>query len=193
MHIALPSGNTAHYLAAIDAAAIYIALPRIGAASVRGLRRLPRDAGDIQWMVWVRDLASARTVADPDLIWDQDNGVKRCRPLPELVTAIEQRAHDLSVPLTPHERATERVAMLAQRVDGILTSFRTSGQLKCFNTCYRTYRVKMNGHAPPYHAVLADLRAELIRTLVEVPRGELSAALVTKRVRARFPWYTWYG
>ena len=113
MHIALPSGNTAHYLAAIDAAAIYIALPRIGAASVRGLRRLPRDAGDIQWMVWVRDLASARTVADPDLIWDQDNGVKRCRPLPELVTAIEQRARDLSVPLTPHERATERAAVLA--------------------------------------------------------------------------------
>ena len=118
----------------------------------------------------MRDLASARTDADPDLIWDQANGVKRCRPLPEIVGAIEQRAHDLSVPLTPHERATERAAMLAQRVDGILTSFRTSGQLKAFNACYRTYRVKMNGHAPPYHAVLADLRGVLIRTLVEVPR-----------------------
>jgi hypothetical protein len=45
MHIALPSGNTAHYLAAINAAAIYIALPRVGAASVHGLQRLPRDTG----------------------------------------------------------------------------------------------------------------------------------------------------
>ena len=51
MHIALPSGNTAHYLAAINAAAIYIALPRIGAASVRGLRRLPLSlrAGIHSW------------------------------------------------------------------------------------------------------------------------------------------------
>ena len=34
----LPSKAAAHYLDAIGAAAIYIALPRIGAASVRGLR-----------------------------------------------------------------------------------------------------------------------------------------------------------
>ena len=193
MPTVLPSKAASHYLDAIGAAAIYIALPRIGAASVRGLRRLPRDTGDIQWIVWVRDLASARTVADPELIWNQDNGVKRCRSLPELTTAIEQRAHELSVPLTPHERATERAAMLAARVDRILTGFRTTGQLKCFNTCYRTYRIKMNGHAPPYATVLAELRSVLIRTLVEVPRAELSSALLTQRLRARFPWYTWYG
>ena len=40
---------TAHYLAAIDAAAIYIALPGIGAASVRGLRRLPMLATFSGW------------------------------------------------------------------------------------------------------------------------------------------------
>ena len=35
MPIQLPSGNTAHYLAAIDAAAIYVALPaRVGALSL---------------------------------------------------------------------------------------------------------------------------------------------------------------
>ena len=78
----LPSKAASHYLDAIGAAAIYIALPRIGAASVRGLQRLPRDVGDIQWMVWVRDLAIAKTVADPELIWVQrDDGVKQCRVL----------------------------------------------------------------------------------------------------------------
>ena len=47
-----------------------------------GYSRLPRDVGDIQWMVWVRDLAIAKTVADPELIWVQrDDGVKQCRVL----------------------------------------------------------------------------------------------------------------
>ena len=110
----LPSKAASHYLDAIGAAAIYIALPRIGAASVRGLRRLPRGAGDIQWIAWVRDLASAKTVAATDLALQQhDDGVRRCRPLPEIVAAIEQRARDLGVPLTPHERAVERAMVLA--------------------------------------------------------------------------------
>ena len=54
MHIALPCGNTAHYLAAINAAAIYIALPRVGAASVHGLQRLLRDTGNIVSLAWAR-------------------------------------------------------------------------------------------------------------------------------------------
>ena len=113
---ALPSKAASHYLDAIGAAAIYIALPRIGAASVRGLQRLPRDVGDIQWMVWVRDLAIAKTVADSELIWVQrGDGVKQCRLLPELVAAIERRAHDLNVPLTPHERAADRAGAVRAR------------------------------------------------------------------------------
>ena len=63
----LPSKAASHYLAAIGAAAIYIALPLIGAASVRALRRLLRDTSDIQWIAWVRDLASARQIAEVDL------------------------------------------------------------------------------------------------------------------------------
>ena len=105
MHIGLPKGNVAHYLNAVSAAAVYIALPRIGAASVRGLRRLPRDVGDIQWMAWVRDLASVRQIAAADLaLCQHDDGVRRCLPLDEVITLIEQRARDLNVPLTPHER-----------------------------------------------------------------------------------------
>ena len=109
MHIGLPKGNVAHYLNAVSAAAVYIALPRIGAASVRGLRRLPRDVGDIQWMAWVRDLASVRQIAAADLaLCQHDDGVRRCLPLDEVITLIEQRARDLNVPLTPHERAADR-------------------------------------------------------------------------------------
>ena len=171
----LPSKAASHYLDAIGAAAIYIALPRIGAASVRGLRRLPRDAGDVQWIAWVRDLASARAVADPDLALQQhDDGVRRCRPLPELVALIEQRARDLNVPLTPHDRATERAQVLAQRVDAILDSFRLDGQLRAFNASYKAHRLAMNGHAPPYAIVLADLRAVIIRALATTPREQLS-------------------
>jgi Fe2+ or Zn2+ uptake regulation protein len=50
----------------------------------------------------------------------------------------------------------------------------------------------MNGHAPRYAIVLSDLRAEVIRVLVEHPR-ELSAAVLTQRLRHRFPWYQWFG
>ena len=188
----LPSKAASHYLDAIGAAAIYIALPRIGAASVRGLRRLPRDTSDIQWIVWVRDLASARTIADPDLVWDQDNGVKRCRPLPELVAAIEQRAHDLSVPLTPHEKAVERSKILAQRVDETLNGLRCSGALQAFNRSYRVHRQQANGHARPYSFVFDQLRTEVIRVLVEHPRDRLPAALLSQRLHRRFPWYVWY-
>ena len=52
--------------------------------------------------------------------------------------------------------------------------------------------VAMNGHAPRYAIVLSDLRAEVIRVLVEHPR-ELSAAVLTQRLRHRFPWYQWFG
>lgn len=190
----LPSKAASHYLDAIGAAAIYIALPRIGAASVRGLRRLPRDVGDIQWMVWVRDLASARSVADPDLIWKQrDDGVKQCRPLLELVTLIEQRARDLNVPLTPHERATERAMVLAERVEAIMDSFRREGQMRAFNRCYKAHRLSANGHARPYHTVITDLRAVVIRTLAETPREKLSSDVLTRNIRQRFPWYLWFG
>ena len=104
----LPSKAAAHYLDAIGAAAIYIALPRIGAASVRGLRRLLAIPVTFSGLFGCAiSPAPGRLLTQ---IWSgiRDNGVKRCRPLPELVAAIEQRAHDLSVPLTPHEKAVER-------------------------------------------------------------------------------------
>ena len=188
----LPSKAASHYLDAIGAAAIYIALPRIGAASVRGLRRLPRDVGDIQWIVWVRDLASARTVADPELVWNQDNGVKRCRPLPELVAAIEQRAHDLSVPLTPHEKAVERSKALAQRVDETLNGLRCSGALAAFNRSYKLHR-QQSDCAQPYSFVFDQLRSEVIRFLVNTPRDKASPALLHAQLRAQFGWYVYYG
>jgi hypothetical protein len=196
MPIVLPSGNTAAYLAAIDAAAIYVALPpRIGAATVRGLCRLPREVGDVKWIAWVRTLEDARRIAVPELVWREPNGngAKTCRSQDELVAVIEQRARDLTVPLTPHERATERAAVLAARVDTLLDDFRRTGQLKAFNACYKAHRFKANGCAKPYHAVFSDLRGVLIRALVEVPRHELSAAVLMTRLHARFPWYTWYG
>ena len=189
----LPSKAASHYLDAIGAAAIYIALPRIGAASVRGLRRLPRDTSDIQWIVWVRDLASARTIADPELVWDQDTGVKRCRPLPELVAAIERRARGLSVPLTPHEKAIERSKILAQRVDETLNGLRCSGALQAFNRSYRVHRQQANGHAQPYSFVFDQLRSEVIRFLVNTPRDKASPVLLHAQLRTQFGWYTWFG
>ena len=89
----------------------------------------------------MRDLASAKAVADPDLIWEQrDDGVKRCRSLPEIVGTVERRAHDRSIPLTPHDRS-------AERVDAIMDNFRRDGQLKAFNRCYKAHRLRANGHA----------------------------------------------
>ena len=177
----LPSKAASHYLDAIGAGAIYIALPRVGAASVHGLRRLPRGAGDIQWIAWVRDLASAKAVAATDLALQQhDDGVRRCRPLPEIIGAIEQRARDVDVVLTPHERAVERAMVLAERVDAILKNFQREGKMRAFNRCYKAHRVAMNGHAPSYAIVLSDLRAVIIRTLAQTPREQLSPNVLTR-------------
>ena len=125
-----------------SAAAVYIALPRIGAASVRGLRRLPRDVGDIQWMAWVRDLASVRQIAAADLaLCQHDDGVRRCLPLDEVITLIEQRARDLNVPLTPHERAADRAGAVrasATITPGGIVRPRSRPCLQCSGERYAT-------------------------------------------------------
>jgi hypothetical protein len=70
-----------------------------------------------------------------------------------------------------------------------MDSFRQDGQLKAFNASYRAHRLKHNGSAPTYHQALNELRAELIRAVVEAPRGELPVAMLSQRIRQRFPWY----
>jgi hypothetical protein len=110
-----------------------------------------------------------------------------------LSNADEPRSRDLNVPLTPHEKAIERAKVLAHRVDSILDSFRREGQLKAFNRCYQLHRRRVNGHARPYSYVLNQLRAEVIRVLVERPPDQLQVTLLTQRLRERFPWYVWYA
>ena len=48
-------------------------------------------------------------------------------------------ARDLNVPLSPHDKVIERMALLAARVDETIESFRQHGQLRAFNQCYRAH------------------------------------------------------
>ena len=113
--------------------------------------------------------------------------------LPDIVTAIEERAQDLQIPLTPHDKAIARARELSQRLDVILQTMRTSGALKAFNLSYKLHRHKMNGHARPYSWALNQLRSELIQFLVVTPREQMSPAALQMRLRAKFSWYQWYG
>ena len=136
------------------------------------------------WCVWARSVDQAKVVL-PKLNSET--------PL-QVIERIEQNARDHGILLTPHERATERARELAKRVDDVIDQLRRGGQLKAFNICYRAYRCKMNGRVRPYQTMLDGLRSELIKTLAETPPGnKTSDALLTKALRAKFPWYQWYG
>lgn len=201
MSIALPNGQVAQYLNAIGASAVFVTQRlRVDADTMPGLRR--RQCS-LAWIVWVRSIEEARHVAAIDAPNGsstsdlQANHATANTPstgnLPAIVTAIEQRAAEFNVPLTPHDKAIERAKVLAQRVDGTLQMMRTTGALKAFNLSYKIHRHKMNGHAKPYSWALGQLRGEVIRFLVEVPREEMSPAMLTNRLRAKFPWYVYFG
>jgi len=195
MPVALPSGNTAAYLTAVEAAAIYVIEPwRVGAATVPQLRRLPRGVY-LQWIAWARRIEDAQRLAHaPDgLMWRQrDGGVRTLRPLPDIVAAVKARAAELGIVLTPHDRACQRAAELARRLDETLDGLRRSGALKAFNRSYKLYR-QQHANARPYVFMFDQLRAELIRFLAETSRDSVSPALLHMRLRARFSWYCFYG
>src|SRR6185295_9918635 len=130
MSIVLPSGQVALYLQAIGACALYIAEPlRVDAATLPDLRRARRTR--ILWLCWTRSIEDAQQVlARPAEIPDI---VRNKTALPEIITAIEQRAQELQIALTPHDKAIERADFLAQRVHEALDSFRRSGKLGMFN------------------------------------------------------------
>src|SRR5262245_3935017 len=147
--IQLPSRNVATYLAAAGASPVVLTdKPRVVAVSIPQLRRWQ---GCIEWVAWARSAADAAKVATPDLVWHQrPDGVKALRSVPEIVDAVEQRARDVAVVLTPHERALQRAAQLGQHLDEILRTMQASGALRSFNLSYKLHRARMNGRVMPF-------------------------------------------
>jgi phage terminase large subunit-like protein len=141
MPLASPPPAAASYLRAINAACIHITPgPLIGATA-----GLPRQA---IWAAWCKDLESARKVATPDLLVRTcDDGIRVGRTVEQLVAAIEQRAKQLRIVLTPHNVAVERALKLAMAVDGTLATLQARGDLKAFNRSYRRYRIEATARA----------------------------------------------
>ena len=162
------------YLAAINAAAIFIAPPlRIGAAPVRELRTLSHPG--VIWLAWCHQLQDARQLIEPQLQLSDASAA---------VAAIQRRAETCGVSLTAHDTMLERAQLIERRVDASLLAFRAAGELQHFNRCYRAYR-QTHERPRPYPYVLRELRAVTIQVVIE----QQPAQVLTERLRQRFPWY----
>jgi hypothetical protein len=184
MSIALPNGSAATYLAALGAAAITVtARLHIGADTVPTLRRRKTT---LAWIVWTRSIGDAKQVVDAAKLTTAND-------LPACVSHIEARADDLQIPLTTNDKACERAAVLARRVDEAMDEMQTSGALRAFNVSYKLHRARMNNRVQPYGVTFTQMRGEVIRFIADTPREAASPAALRLRLRARFKWYLWYG
>jgi hypothetical protein len=181
------------YLAAIGASAIYVALDRgkpinVGVArdldkARRHLQRIVAPAAAFGWIAWATDYQALSNIAQV---------IPLGRPLPELVAEIEKRALACGLTLTPHARALERAETYAGYLDQAITSMQRDGTLGAFNLAYKTHRLSLlrkGEAAQPYWAVMQELRAVIVRSLVAEPKNRLVPVSVIKEIREHFPWF----
>jgi hypothetical protein len=194
--VKLPSRDIANYLIAVGACAVYLTDAwRLGAASVAGLRRLPRSTG-IVWLAWTQRMHEAeQIIAGDDLLWrpGADGVVRILRPRHEIIERIEARAGELNIALTSHAVVCERALRMAGRLNMIMRDLNDSGALQAFNRSYRLHRLQMNGHARPYPAAFNEFRREVIRFLTSTPKEHMTPAALHVRLRAKFSWYQYFG
>jgi hypothetical protein len=181
------------YLAAIGASAIYVALDRgkpinVGVArdldkARRHLQRIVAPAAAFGWIAWATDYQALSNIAQV---------IPLGRPLPELVAEIEKRALACGLTLTPHARALERAETYAGYLDQAIASMQRDGTLAAFNLAYKSHRLALHRRgqsAQPYWAVVQELRALIIRSLVAEPKHRLDAGAVITQIRQQFPWF----
>jgi hypothetical protein len=97
------------------------------------------------------------------------------------------------VTLTPHARAIERAKVYAGYLDDAIEAMQRDGTFSAFNHAYKLYRqerAKRNESAPPFWAVMHELRALIIRSLIASPKNRLVPASVIIEIRKQFPWFT---
>ena len=174
----------ASYLSAIGAACVCITSGPLISAAVKP----PRGA---LWAAWCRSFA--KKVATPDLLVRvRDDGVRVGRTVEQLASAIEQRAKQLHLVLTPHTVAVERALKLAMKVDATLATLQKRGDLALFNQRYRRARIEAAARGEKflaYNAAQATLRAVVVRCLVNSRLEGLNAAQLHFALQSELPWY----
>ena len=181
------------YLAAIGASAIYVCIERgqpisVGVArdldkALRHLHSFFSPAAAMGWIAWGLDYGALVQLAQ---------AVKPVVPLHETVMAIANEASVRGLVLTPHGRALERAAIYADYLDQAIGAMQRDGTLGQFNRAYKSHRLALarrGEHAPPYWAVMQELRAVIIRSLVAEPKHRLDAGAIISQIRESFPWF----
>jgi hypothetical protein len=193
------------YLSAIGAVAIYVSVDQgnpiaAGVArdldkAIRNIRRIMSPTASIGWIAWGMDYAALTQIAQtPNLIYvNRDDGIKRALPLNELVALIELLAQARGLTLTPHSRAIERAKVYAGYLDEALEALQRDGTFSAFNRAYAVHRLeraRRNESVTPFWAVMHELRALIIRSLIASPKNRLVPSSVIVEIRKQFPWFT---
>jgi hypothetical protein len=193
------------YLSAIGAVAIYVSVDQgnpitVGVArdldkAIRNIRRIMSPTASVGWIAWGMDYAALTQIAQtPNLIYvNRDDGIKRALPLNELVALIELLAQARGLTLTPHSRAIERAKVYAGYLDEALEALQRDGTFSAFNRAYAVHRLeraRRNESVTPFWAVMHELRALIIRSLIASPKNRLVPSSVIVEIRKQFPWFT---
>ena len=186
----IPTGNVFSYLCAIGAGAVVITTSplKVRASSVAGLKQIPRTTS-ITWLAFTASLDQATAVTHtPHLVFRVRDGIKIVRTVPEIIAAVQARAQELKIMLTPGEVAIERASKLAARIDQVFEQLRQSGELSDFNTGFKRYRLAqaaIGRRVQPYCFWYEQLRRTIIRALVT---KQASPALLMEQIRKDFFW-----
>jgi hypothetical protein len=192
------------YLSAIGAVAIYVSVDQgnpitVGVArdldkAIRNIRRIMSPTASVGWIAWGMDYAALTQIAQtPNLIYvNRDDGIKRALPLNELVALIELLAQARGLTLTPHSRAIERAKVYAGYLDEALEALQRDGTFSAFNRAYAVHRLERarRNESAPFWAVMHELRALIIRSLIASPKNRLVPSSVIVEIRKQFPWFT---
>jgi hypothetical protein len=184
------------YLSAIGASAIYVAIDHgkpisAGAArdldkALRHLQRIVSPGATFGWVAWSVNYGELVQIAQAV------TPINATTSLPALVVEIEAIAQVRGLALTPHARALERAETYAGYLDQAIASMQRDGTLGAFNLAYKTHRLALRRKgeaAQPYWAVMQELRAVIIRSLIAEPKNRLVPASVIKEIRENFPWF----
>jgi hypothetical protein len=193
------------YLSAIGAVAIFVCVDKgkpvnIGVArdldkALRHLRKIIAPSAAIAWAAWGMNYPKLAEIAQlRDLLYDyQVDGPAKLVPVEEIAVRITMMATAKGCVLTPHARALERAETYAGYLDKALEGMQRNGTFAAFNQAYKEHRLallKVKQPVQPYWAVMAELRAVIIRSLVVDPRNRLVPSSMLVEIRQAFPWFT---
>lgn len=200
-----PDSGVKTYLAATGAVAIYVSTDNGNVVSVgvardldqalRHLRTLFSPMVRFGWIAWGNDYRRMVEIAQvPDLIYVNGiHGIKVRRQVDDVAALITKIASENCVTLTPHGKVLERANVYAVQLDDAIAAMQQAGAFATFNQAYKTHRLELarkGESAAPYWAVMAEMRAVIVRLLIAQGKSQFSPHKALEEIRAYFPWFT---